>query len=444
MGASGVDRYGLPLTTALPIAAERYIVGIDSALAHNVGAQASLEAALAADPNFAMAHIALARLFQYDGNLQAARASKEQALACLTGVTRRERQHVLAMATAIDGDGPGALALIREHMQDFPRDAFLLKQADGPFGLIGFGGSPQRLEENFALLKSVAQAYGDDWWFLSAYAFAHNELGYFQEASDLAERAMERNPNSGHSAHTMAHVFFETGDAAGGAAFLDEWLVEYPPKAQIYSHLTWHLALFNLAAGYPERVLALYHETLRPQVCSGAPLIALCDAAALMWRLDLYGVERPATSRQDMAAFAAQAFPRAGITFGDTHCALAYAAAGEYAALEQLAGEVHKRLEQGKVPAGEVAPALIAAVAAFAREEYTTTIATLEPLLDHVVRIGGSNAQRQVFEDTLLQAYLRAERYTQAATLLRQRLARRPSTRDAQWLQQAQTVYKAV
>jgi hypothetical protein len=106
-----------------------------------MGSQASLEAAIAAAPDFALAHVALARGWQYEGNIPAAQTSKAQALASLDGVTRRERQHVNALARAIDGDGPGVLALVYEHLQEFPRDAFVLKQADGPFGLLGFGGS---------------------------------------------------------------------------------------------------------------------------------------------------------------------------------------------------------------------------------------------------------------------------------------------------------------
>src|SRR5262252_9450288 len=221
--------------------------------------------------------------FQYRGNIAAAQTSKLQALQCMEGVTRRERQHIEALARAVDGDGPGALALIREHVQAFPRDAFLLKQADGPFGLIGFGGGQDRLEANFTLLDSVGAAYGDDWWFLSAYAFARNELGYHEKARHLVQRALERHPQSGHSAHTMAHVFFETGDHSGGVAFLGSWLPDFPRQAQIYSH--------------PERVLELYDQTLNPTVCPGAPLIALCDAAALLWRHDLYGLQRPPGAR---------------------------------------------------------------------------------------------------------------------------------------------------
>jgi pentatricopeptide repeat protein len=59
--------------------------------------------------------------------------------------------------------------------------------------------------------------------------------------------------------------------------------------------------------------------------------------------------------------------------------------------------------------------------------------------MPEVIRIGGSNAQREVFEDTLLQAYLRAGRFESAETLLRKRLGRRHSARDFFWLGQART-----
>jgi hypothetical protein len=236
----------------------------------------------------------------------------------------------------------------------------------------------------------------------------------------------------------MAHVFFETGDAESGAAFLEEWLPDYPRQSQMYSHLTWHLALFALAGDRAERVRALYDETLRPAASPGIPLITLCDSAALMWRHDLYGLERPAGSRAEVAALARQAFSRPGITFADVHCALAYAAAGELEALEQLAAQLQTRQAAGKLPAGDVVPAIVRALAAFARGDYEHTVQTLEPVAEQVVRIGGSNAQRQVIEDTLLQAYIRSGHYAPAEKLLRQRLARRPSARDERWLLQVQ------
>ena len=75
MSTTYEDRYGLPLSAQGREAAEHYIEGIDQALALSVGAQANLEVAIAVDPNFAMAYIALAREFQYRGNSAAAQAS---------------------------------------------------------------------------------------------------------------------------------------------------------------------------------------------------------------------------------------------------------------------------------------------------------------------------------------------------------------------------------
>ncbi|MGQ4808514.1 hypothetical protein NKDENANG_01897 [Candidatus Entotheonellaceae bacterium PAL068K] len=438
MATTFQDRYGLQLSTVSTEAAELYGASIDTMLALNDRAQENLEAAIAHDEGFALAHVALARWFQYAGDMPSAQASKSRALACLDGVTRRERQHVTALARAVDGDGPGALALIYEHLQEFPRDAFALKQADGPFGLLGFGGGQDHLEENFALLDGLSQAYGEDWWFLSAYAFAYNELGRFADAERLAARALELNGRSGHSAHSMAHVCFERGHSDRGAAFLDAWLDDYPRSSQIYSHLTWHQALFELAGGHVERLQALYDAALRPDVSPGVPLITLCDAASLLWRYELYDVAYRAGSPEDVARLAREAFPRPGLTFADVHCALAYATAGDHESLDRLAVQMEERLKAGKSAAGEVAPVLVKAVAAFARDDYEQAVQLMEPVADQVVRVGGSNAQRSVFEDTLLHAYLRCGRHESAEALLRQRLARRPSAPDERWLQQAQ------
>jgi hypothetical protein len=185
-------------------------------------------------------------------------------------------------------------------------------------------------------------------------------------------------------------------------------------------------------------VQALYDGSLRPAVSPGVPLITLCDAASLVWRHRLYGVDCRAEAPEEVAALAREAFSRPGMTFADVHCALAYAAAGDRVALERLAEQLEERLRADKIAAGKVVPVLVKAVTAFAQGDYEQTAELMEPIAGQVVRVGGSNAQRSVFEDTLLHAYLRSGRHESAAALLRQRLARRPSAQDETWLQQAQ------
>ncbi len=62
----------------------------------------------------------------------------------------------------------------------------------------------------------------------------------------------------------------------------------------------------------------------------------------------------------------------------------------------------------------------------------------LEPVFPQLARIGGSHAQREVFEDTLLEAYLRAEQFDKAEDMLRTRLKQRASPRDSFWMGRAQ------
>ena len=75
---------------------------------------------------------------------------------------------------------------------------------------------------------------------------------------------------------------------------------------------------------------------------------------------------------------------------------------------------------------------------AFAQGNYTQAVSLLEPVFSQLPRIGGSHAQREVFEDTLLEAYLRAEQFEQAQEMLTTRLKQRESVRDTFWLGRVQ------
>src|ERR1051326_4697889 len=117
------DRFGLPLTTNSVDAAERYGEAIDLILSANIGAEPLLDAALAEDPDFALAHIARARLLQGPPRVADAREAAAAARALAARLTARERGHIETVALAIDGDGPGAMARLEAHVAEYPRDA---------------------------------------------------------------------------------------------------------------------------------------------------------------------------------------------------------------------------------------------------------------------------------------------------------------------------------
>lgn len=96
-----------------------------------------------------------------------------------------------------------------------------LSPATGVFGLLGFSGRQNREAEQVELLQPLLEAYGDDWWFLSAYAFALIEYGRAPEGLDMVQRSLERYPRNAHAAHILAHARYELGDDRAALAYLE-------------------------------------------------------------------------------------------------------------------------------------------------------------------------------------------------------------------------------
>jgi tetratricopeptide (TPR) repeat protein len=421
------DRYDLPVSTTSSIALDAYVEGVDRVLSANAGAEESFDRALATDPGLALAHVGRARSLLLQARPREAREAAARARDLSAGVTRRERGHVEALAITVEGDSARALRAIEGHLGEFPRDAMVLAPATGVYGLIGFSGRQERNEALLALLDPLAAAYGEDWWFLGAHGFALTEARGWAAGASRVERALVLSPRNAHAAHAWAHVLYERGGDADGAAFVDAWLPDYPRAAQLHCHLSWHLALFELGRGRLERAWAIYLDSIRPGATLSPPMPTLADSASLLWRGELAGAPRSAEHWREVAAYAQRVFPRIGLSFADAHCALAYAAAGDTEALASWIGELANADAAGRLLAGSVLPRVAEGQGAFARGDYDEAVRLLAPAVDRFVRIGGSRAQRDLFENTLLAAYWRAGRGDEAAEFLARRLDRQPT-----------------
>ncbi|PYM92161.1 MAG: hypothetical protein DME04_16280 [Candidatus Rokuibacteriota bacterium] len=424
------DRYGLPLSTSSAIAAEHYQSGTDRLLSYGFGADQSFAAAVAADGEFALAHAgrALFALFQGDG--AAAKAAIERARGPVARATRRERQHVEALAAIAGGEAARGLGLIEEHVREFPRDALLVHQAGSAIGL---GGRADREEHRVAFVERLAPAYGDDWWFQSALAFTYLEVGRYEESRRLSERSLAQYPGNANASHNIAHVCYETVDNEGGIAMLSHWLDDYDRRAPFYCHLAWHLALFELQCGRPARAFAIHERDI---ATSANARLAMIDGSALLWRFELDGVKVGPLPWRTLAGLAARV-TRPGFIFGDIHAALAYASVGDDGALTALIEGLKALDATGHPIAGTVALPLVRGVAAYVAGDYAGALAHFESVDGQIHRVGGSHAQWELFEETMVVCHLRLGRHDDAARLLRRRLASRPSPRDLAWVGQA-------
>lgn len=432
-----LDRFGLTATTPSARALALYVEAIDRILSANAGAEALLAEAIGHDPDFALAHVALGRNAQLYGRVAEARAAASRAVASVAGASERERRHVEAVALAINGDGARAMAAVEAHMRDYPRDALVLSLALGVYGLIAFSGRPDHHEAQRALLERLAPQWGEDWWFLTYLGWSHVETGAPKRGAEMLERALARNPRNAHGAHARTHARVELGETEDGVAFLEAWLRDYDRAAILHCHLNWHLALFELDLGEAERAMARYQAAMRPSVAQCGPMPTLADAASFLWRCGLYGAGPRPLPWDDVAVFTARWFPRAGLAFADLHGAMAEAATSATSDLERRIEELERRADEGKLPQGRVVPLICRGLAAFARGDATEAADRLAAAISDLTRIAGSHAQREVFEDTLIAAWLGCGRVEPARALLAERLARRPRAQDAAWMAQA-------
>jgi tetratricopeptide (TPR) repeat protein len=411
------DRYGLGLSTDNAAARDAYVEGVDLLLTVYPGAAAAFDRAIDADPRFALAYIGRARAGQLAGRLEAMREDLGAASALAEGVSERERSQIEVFRSLFAGQAVPALAAIRAHVQTWPRDALVLSLAANQGGLIGMSGLSGREQDLTDFLDGLAPHYGEDWWFQAHHGMALSEIGRHDEARPLIERSLSEHRRNAYGAHAFAHLCYETGEQDTGIEFLRDWLPLYDRGGGLFGHLSWHLGLFELHAGNLEGGLRLYDEAFCADDHRGAIHQKLSDSAAFLWRSELAGHPRDPVRWAKLKEYAREKLPRPGMSLADWHVALTYAATGDDAALDGWIEAIEEMASAGRYPSGSVIPSVARAFAAYQRGDHATAIDLIEPMLPERERIGGSRAQGDLVEATLLQAYLASGRDAEARHL---------------------------
>ncbi|HEX3900863.1 MAG TPA: FAD/NAD(P)-binding protein [Mycobacteriales bacterium] len=418
------DQYGLPVSTNAE-AADLWRQALDQIRRVQAGAPALIAAAVEVDPGFALGHAALALLArECEADVDAAASLAAALDAIRLRANTREISFVrMVEARLVEDAAAGDQQLLR-HIKEHPIDCLAVSVA---LPTIAFSGVAQPLEDSWALVDALAPEYGDDWWFRSLIAFTRQEQDRFAEAADLAELALALEPAAGHAVHARAHVTYETGDHAAGLGWLDGWIAEHGGDTNHRAHFVWHAALHEIAMGDFDAALRRYHEELAPPRVTGAR--ALVDSASLLWRLRMLGASVGcADVLPALAAVDECVFDRPATTFTALHAAIGLAGAGDLAALGRL--EDYAASHPNRSFAVAVVP-LCRGLAAVADDRPADAVGPLTALRTMGLRrFGGSAAQQEIVEETLLHAMVASGRRAEAATLLEERHARRGSPAD--------------
>jgi tetratricopeptide (TPR) repeat protein len=415
------DRYGLDLSTTSTVAQHAYARATDLALTFYPGAAETYDAAIAADPHFAMAYAGKAQVLMRQGNVAGARTALVAAKEAGEGLSDREASHIGFFDLVFAGRTDAAIAVLYRHLALWPRDALVVSVAANPNGLLGGSGRIGQKRQIAVLMDGLAPHYGDDFWFLSYHAMALSEDGQLAAARRKIEQSVAANPNNAHGAHGYAHVCYESGEPDTARNYLSSWFTTYPREGFFYGHLSWHLSLCEIHIGNWAAATRLYQDAIAIGRHSGGPQQNISDGAAFLWRSELAGHPRDSAAWRRLYDYANDALPRPGSGLADLHVILAYVVMGDEARLAARARQMETAAQEGCYPSGSYLPALARGFAAFESGNFDEAIAAIKPLAGQNERIGGSRAQHDLIEFTLLKAYANAGQSEDVRRMLAQR-----------------------
>jgi len=339
------------------------------------------------------------------------------------GASPREVAVVDALRDWLDGTPSRAAARLDAALAEHPRDAFLMKLVHAIRFVLGDAAGMR------ASIETVRGAYDADHpalgFLLGCHAFALEETGAYEEAERIGRRAVELCPDDAWGLHAVAHVYDMTGRAEAGRGWLESNTAAFAHCNNFRFHVWWHLALMYLDKGDTGRVIALYDEEIRRERTDDYRDIS--NAASLLMRLEIEGVN-VGGRWEELARLAKTRIDDRCNVFADLHSMLSLGGGGRRAAADALISSIALHAEEpsdmGRVAAAAGVPAA-SGLDAYFRGNYYSAFHHLNRARPRLSSVGGSHAQRDVFERLAIDAALRAGLAGEAERLIRERLTLR-------------------
>jgi hypothetical protein len=388
---------------------------------------AGVQRAIEASPAMTMAHALKAwlnLLGTEPAGLEAARGDLRAASAL--PANERERAHLEAARLVSEGQWRAAGRLLEDLSAAYPRDALALQAGHS---IDFFAGDTRMLRDRLArALPAWSESVPGYHAVLGMYAFGLEECGEYAAAERLGREAVAREQRDGWGWHAVAHVMEMQNRPADGIAWLRSDTDAWTRESFFAVHNWWHLAVFHLERGDIDEVLRLFDGAIHG--ARSTVVLQMIDATALLWRLHLRGIDL-GSRWQSVADGWAPVAAAGNYAFNDWHAMMAFVGAGRAQAQETVIQSL-EAAAAGEADtaafAREVGVPVARAVQAFGRGRYAETVKLLRPVRSQAHRFGGSHAQRDLIDLTLLEAALRAGLQSFARALAAERLARRPES----------------
>jgi tetratricopeptide (TPR) repeat protein len=422
------DLSGLPTSLSLDLIGDwnQVILGI---LSHAASTGPNLNNVLSAAPDFALGQAIRGLSCLLLGRAEMIPIARHALAAALQGApaTMREIAFVHALGDWLGGRPTRAAARIQVILTLHPRDALAMKLIQAIHFVMG------RPDAMRASVEGVLPAWSDHparGYLLGCHAFALEETGEFLQAERTGSEGVSLAPDDAWGLHAVAHVYDMTGRARDGLNWLSGREASWSHCNNFRFHVWWHRALMHLDLGEYDIALAHYDADIRAEKTDDYRDIS--NAASLLSRLELEGVDVGARW-EELADLSENRATDGCLAFADLHYMLALCGGERNKAAAGLIARM-----QSTRPAGNEAQRVIAhpglhvaqGLQAFASGEYSAAWMHLRAGRGDLLQIGGSHAQRDIFDRITIEAALRGGYMDSADTLLRERLARRGGAVD--------------
>ena len=427
MGKAFADRWGVPVRAASADAVALLEGAIEDLAALAGDPVAAAEAAVAADDSLVLGHIYRAYLQLY-GTTPDGVATAGEILKRLdeTAMGERELHHLRAARHWVEGNWEATTRSLERALLRHPRDLLALKVAQD---LYFFLGNRLELRDTAARVLPAWPRSRPGWGYVQGiYAFGLEENADYRQAESRARAALGHNPRDVWSVHALAHVFEMEGSQRDGVDFLTASAPDWSPSF-FAIHNWWHRSLYHLELGEFDEALALYDDPIRAG--RSTEWLDVVDAAALLWRLSLVGVDVTERAEQ-LAADIDDLVSSPVYIFNDWHAVMVFGLAGDVPRTERvIASNRHLTAPTNAGAAGRAGLALLEAFGAFAAGHPDRAIDLLIDIRPRANAVGGSHAQRDIIDLTLIAAAARAGDDSLARALVAERVARKPTAEAA-------------
>lgn len=418
------DQYGQDLSGASVAAVELYQKALDAYHCYAGDSLTPLDAAIADSPRFVMAYVLKAYMTLIGSNTETAMLGVQAfTIAKDLEANSREQGHLAALGSLLAGEIRAAARILEDVNLAHPRDALALQAGQTMDFLLG---DSRMLRDRIGRALPAWSRDMAGWHAIQGMlAFGLEETGLYDRAEAAGREAVALQPRNNWAQHAVAHVMVMQGRDAEGVRWMRHDNTAWQPEAQLGVHNWWHTALFHLGLGETDEVLKLFDGPIYGEPTTFG--FDMGDAAAMLWRLNLRGVDvggRWATLADNFTRE-----PRGQSAFVDTHAMMAFVGADRDADAQALL-EVQQGVLQGPGDnayfVGEVGLPAMQAIHAFGQGNYAKATDLLRGVRSKTNRFGGSHAQRDVLDLTLIAAAGRAGETALERALLAERAEAMP------------------